>query len=227
MAVQTNPSKETRAPLSRERVLRAAVDLADERGIESLSMRNLGQELGVEAMSLYNHVANKEDVLDGMVDVIVREIDPPLSGADWKTAMRTRVLSARRALLRHPWASRVIESRTIASPTMLGYMDEMLGILRTGGFSVDLAHHSLHVMGSRLIGFTQEMYDDSGDPPTPEEEAAMFRSWGDKYPHLSEMAMAISHDQDSVVGGGCDDQFEFEFALDLILDGLDRLRDEA
>jgi AcrR family transcriptional regulator len=224
MAIQQNePSP--RIPLSRERVLRAAVALADERGIEELSMRKLGQQLGVEAMSLYNHVANKEDVLDGMVDFVVGEIDPPPTGTDWKTAMRERALSARRALLRHPWASRVLESRITPTPRVLEYFDSMIGLLRAGGFSIDLTHHAMHAMGSRLFGFTQELFDDSGTDLDPEAEAIMLRTMAANYPHLGEMALAISHDEDSVVGQGCDDQFEFEFALDLLLDGLEKLRD--
>ena len=226
MAIQQNePSP--RIPLSRERVLRAAVALADERGIDELSMRKLGQQLGVEAMSLYNHVANKEDVLDGMVDFVVGEIDPPPTGTDWKTAMRERALSARRALLRHPWASRVLESRITPTPMVLEYFDSMIGLLRAGGFSIDLTHHAMHAMGSRLFGFTQELFDDSGTDLDPEAEAIMLRTMAAKYPHLGEMALAISHDEDSVVGQGCDDQFEFEFALDILLDGLERLRDRA
>ena len=224
MAIQQNqPSP--RAPLSRERVLRAAVALADERGIDELSMRKLGQQLGVEAMSLYNHVANKDDVLDGMVDLVVGEIDPPSTGTDWKTAVRERALSARRALLRHPWTSRVLESRTNPTPMVLEYFDSMIGLFRAGGFSIDLTHHAMHALGSRLFGFTQELFDDSNSNLDPEAEAIMLQTMAARYPHLGEMALAISHDEDSVVGQGCDDQFEFEFALDLLLDGLERLRD--
>jgi AcrR family transcriptional regulator len=213
-----------RAPLSRERVLRAAVALADQGGVDALSMRKLAQELGVVPMALYKHVANKDELLDGMIDVVVGEIDPPTALADWKTAIRRRVLSARGTLLRHPWASRVIESRTTPTPTVLSYMDSMIGIFRAGGFSVDLTHHAVHAMGSRLLGFTQELFDDSADVD-PEQEATMLREMAARYPHIGEMVMAITHDQTSVVGAGCDDQFEFEFALDLMLDGLERLRD--
>src|SRR5687767_14495180 len=147
-----------RVPLSRDRVLRAAVALADDAGIDSLSMRNLAQELGVVPMALYKHVANKEQLLDGMVDVVVGEIDPPVPGADWKGAVRQRILSARRALLRHPWASRVIESRTNPTPVVLAYMDSMIGMFRAGGFSADLTHHVMHALGSRMWGFTQELF---------------------------------------------------------------------
>jgi AcrR family transcriptional regulator len=226
MATQVDVSAQPRVPLSRERVLRAAVALADAGGADALSMRKIAQELGVVPMALYKHVSNKDELLDGMVDVVVGEIDPPPSGTDWKTAIRQRVLSARSALLRHPWASRVIESRTNPTPAVLEYMDAMIGIFRAGGFSIDLTHHAMHAMGSRLWGFTQELFDDTADVD-PEMEAAMLREMAATYPHITEMVMAITHDEESVVGQGCDDQFEFEFALDLMLDGLARLRDMA
>ena len=127
-----------RTPLSRDRILRAAVALADDAGIESLSMRNLAQDLGVVPMALYKHVANKDELLDGMIDVVVGEIDPPAPDADWKRAVRQRILSARRVLLRHPWASLAIESRNTATPAVLAYLDSMIGAFRAGGFSVDL-----------------------------------------------------------------------------------------
>jgi AcrR family transcriptional regulator len=212
-----------RAPLSRDRVLRAAVALADDTGIESLSMRKLAQELGVVPMALYKHVANKEELLDGMVDVVVGEIDPSARGTGWKSAVRQRILSARQALLRHPWASRVIESRNTPTPVVLEYMDSMIGMFRVGGFSVDLTHHVMHAMGSRMLGFTQELFDDSQDVD-PQAQAAMLGQMAGKYPYVTELAMAVAHDEESVVGQGCDDQFEFEFALDLLLDGFDRLR---
>jgi AcrR family transcriptional regulator len=226
MATQLDVNAQPRVPLSKQRVLGAAVALADERGVESLSMRKLGQELGVVPMALYKHVANKDELLDGMVDVVVGEIDPPSDGADWKTAIRQRVLSARRALLRHPWASRVLESRAEATPAVLEYMDSMIGIFRAGGFSIDLTHHAMHAMGSRLLGFSQELFDDTADLDA-EQGAAMLRELADRFPNITELVAAITHDQASVVGQGCDDQFEFEFALDLMLDGLERLRDTA
>jgi len=226
MATKIEESTRAREPLTKERILRAAVALVDVGGVESLSMRRIAQELGVVPMALYKHVANKDEMLDGMVDVVVGEIDPPLEGADWKTAIRERVLSARRALLRHPWASRVIESRTAPTPTVIGYMDEMIGILRKGGFSVDLTHHAMHAIGSRALGFSQELFDDTPDDP-PEIQAIAAQQMAEAYPYISEMAAAISHDDASVVGQGCDDQFEFEFALDLMLDGLEALRGSA
>jgi AcrR family transcriptional regulator len=215
-----------RAPLSRERILTAAATLADRDGVESLSMRTIARELGVVPMALYKHVANKDDLLDGMVDVVVGEIDPPLEDADWKTAVRERVLSARRALLRHPWASRVIESRTDPTPTVMAYMDSMIGMFRAGGFSIDLTHHAMHAMGSRLLGFSQELFDDTPDDG-PQVQALMLQELADTFPNISELAAAISHDDASTVGLGCDDQFEFEFALDLMLEGLERLLSRA
>ena len=215
-----------RVPLSRDRVLRAAVSLADEAGIESLSMRKLSQELGVVPMALYKHVSNKDELLDGMVDVVVAEIQPPVSGSDWKSDVRRRILSARRALLRHPWASRVIESRTTPTPVVLAYMDSMIGMFRTGGFSVDLTHHVMHALGSRMLGFTQELFN---NPPSvdPQSQAVMLREMAGRYPYVTEMAIAAAHDDESVVGSGCDDQFEFEFALDLLLDGFERLQQQG
>ena len=224
MATRAEPSAEPRAPLSKERVLRAAVDVADKGGIESLSMRKLAQELRVEAMSLYNHVRNKEDILDGVVDVVVGEIQVPPKTSDWKTSLRQTVLSARGVLLRHPWAPRVIESRKNPSPATFQYFESVIGILRTGGFSVDLTHHALHALGSRVLGFTQELFNDSDELASGPDAAAMYAQMADKFPYMIEMAMAVSHEGGL---GGCDDDVEFAFALDLILDGLERLREAA
>ena len=219
--------KPRRTRLNRDRVLRAAVALADEAGIDALNMRKLSEELGVVPMALYKHVANKEELLDGMVDIVVGEIDPPASGdscdGSWKDAIRRRILSARRSLQRHPWASGVIESRTDPSPVMLAYIDSMIGMFRAGGFSADLTHHALHALGSRLYGFTQEIFDDS-QGLDPQALEMLVRQMEGRYPRIAEMTQAVFHDEASVVGQGCDDQFEFEFALDLLLDGLGRLR---
>src|SRR5215213_9038503 len=206
-----------RPRLSRDRVLRAAVELADEAGIEALSMRNLAQRIGVVPMALYKHVASKEELLDGMVDVIVADIDLPTPGSDWKDAVRQRILSARRALLRHRWASQVIESRTHASLVVLDHMDSLIGLFRTGGFSVDLTHHVMHALGSRMLGFTQDLFDDTPSAD-PEMQAVMLREMAGRYPYVAEMAIAATHEDESIIGSGCDDQFEFEFALDLLLE---------
>jgi len=224
-ATETTETK-ARTPLSKERILSAAVALADRDGVGPLSMRRLAQELGVVPMALYKHLANKEEVLDGMLDVVVGEIDPPATDTAWKSAVRERILSARRALLRHPWASRVMESRTEPTPTVMGYMDSMIGMFRAGGFSIDLTHHAMHAMGSRLMGFSQELFNDRTDTDR-EMDAETYRAMADTYPSIFELFLAVSHDDASVVGPGCDDQFEFEFALDLMLDGLERLKDRA
>ena len=226
--MKTEPDVEARArvPLSRERILRTAVALADRDGVGSLSMRRLAQELGVVPMALYKHLANKEEMLDGMLDEVVGEIDPPTTDTNWKTAVRERILSARRALLRHPWASRVMESRTEPTPIVMAYMDSMIGMFRAGGFSIDLTHHSMHTMGSRLMGFSQELFNDSANAD-PAMESEMYAAMADTYPSIYELFLAVSHDDASVVGPGCDDQFEFEFALDLMLDGLERFKDPS
>ena len=224
--------KKQRAPLSRERVLRAAVALADERGIEQLSMRKLGQELGVEAMSLYNHVSNKEDILNGLVEAVAGEIVAAVQGiepgadarTEWKGVARRRMLAAREVMLRHRWAPAVFESRTGIPQPLLGYYDSLLGLLRQGGMSLDLAHHAMHALGSRAIGFSQELFMKDGDDPDPQTMSAMIMQMGAHYPDLADLLKIVVHDPDSTLGG-CDDQFEFEFGLDLLLDGLERLRD--
>jgi AcrR family transcriptional regulator len=227
IARQADGAPQPRTPLSKERVLATAVALADEGGVDALSMRKIAQALGVVPMALYKHVANKNELLDGMIDVLVLEIDPPAGDPDWKTVIRRRVLSARRMLLRHPWAPEVIESRMKAraspTPVVMEYLDSMIGIFRAGGFSIDLVHHAMHVMGSRLMGFSQELFVDNSDRE-PDPDAMPPEEMAARYPHITELAMAVAHDQESVVGSGCDDQFEFEFALDLTLDGLERLR---
>jgi AcrR family transcriptional regulator len=214
-----------RAPLSRDRVLQAAVALADKEGIDWLSMRKLADELGVVPMALYKHVAHKEQLLDGMIDVVVGEIDPPVSGTDWKSAVRQRILSARAVLQRHPWASQVMESKKNPTPVVLAYMDSMIGLFRSGGFSISLTHHVMHTIGSRILGFTQELFNDSRTID-PEMQAIMMRELGPRFPNVLAIAMAASHEGESVVGQGCDDQYEFEFALDLLLDGFEGLRQQ-
>ena len=203
--------------------------LADERGIEALTMRNLGQEVGVEAMSLYNHVANKEAILDGVIELVIGEVldavqDETVSGpAEWKAVMRRRILAAREVMLRHRWAPKVLETRSDMSPGVLRYFDGLLGVMFAGGFSADLAHHAMHALGSRALGFTQELYEEADDVPA-ETVSAMAQRMAAEYPNLAEMLKVVTHDADTTLGW-CDDQFEFEFGLDLLLDGLERQRD--
>jgi AcrR family transcriptional regulator len=212
-------------------VLRAAVKIADDGGIRSLTMRRLAEELGAEAMSLYYHVANKDEVLDGIVDAVLQEInevvaqvDLPATGADWKKAVRQRILSAREVLLRHKWAPNLLETRSTDSPAVLRYFDDLLGLMRAGGFSHDLAHHALHALGSRALGFVQELFD-PGDGAGDQQE--MPPEVAEQFPNLVGMLAEIAHDDPDATLGWCDDQVEFEFGLDLILDGLDRMRERA
>jgi AcrR family transcriptional regulator len=221
VVTQEAATAERRAPLTRERVLRTAVDLADREGIEALSMRKLGQELGVDAMALYRHVRNKDDMLDGIVEVIVAEIPRPATTDGWKTTLRAQSMAARRVMLRHPWARRVLEERPKGGPAFLAYVESVLATLRDGGFSIELAHHVLHVMGSRIFGFNQDLLEDKAQSvPSPEEAAILMRALA-PFPRVSEMAQSVSHDG---VLGACDDDVEFAFGLDLVLDGLERLR---
>ncbi|MDJ0396495.1 TetR/AcrR family transcriptional regulator C-terminal domain-containing protein [Rhodococcus sp. G-MC3] len=222
------PDEIRRVRLNKDRVLQAAVGLADEIGIDALSMRRLAQELHVVPMALYKHVANKEELLDGMVEAIVAEIDPAEPGASWKDAVRLRVLSARHALARHPWARRVVESRTAKTPSVLAYMDSFIGMFLEGGLSADLTHHAMHALSGRMWGFTQELFDDSAEAAgqtamPPAAQAVMLQQMAELYPNIAVIAASSAHDEASIVGQGCDDQFEFEFALDLLLDGFERL----
>lgn len=223
----TQPRGVRRAPLNRDRVLRAAVDLADEVGLAAVSMRRLAQELGVVPMALYKHVADKEELVDGMVDLVIAEFDPPDPAAPWKDDVRQRVLSARRAVLRHPWARQAIESRTRRTAAVLGHMDSVAGAFRAGGFSVDLTHHVMHALGNRIWGFSPELFEEPVDPdappPDPEAQQAMAAEFARRFPHVLEIAVAATRGDLSGVGRGCDDEFEFAFGLDLVLDGAERL----
>jgi AcrR family transcriptional regulator len=224
MAQPTKPATEPRIPLSRERVLRAAVAFADANGIGTLSMRKLGEALGVEAMSLYNHVANKVELLDGMVDLVFGAIDLPAGGGDWKTAMRQRAVSARQALSCHPWAIGLMESRTSPGPATLRHHDAVIGSLRAAGFSIEMAAHAYSVLDSYIYGFA--LQEASLPFHTAEEtaevaETILARFPPDQYPHLIELT--VEH----VLQPGYDHGNEYEFGLDLILDGLERARDAA
>ncbi len=209
-------------PLSRERVLGAAVLFADEDGLESLSMRKLGQRLGVEAMSLYNHVANKDDLLDGMVDLVVSEIDLPSDAADWKEAMRRRAVSAQAVFSRHPWASGLIDSRESSGPARLRYFDWVIGTLRRAGFTLELAIRAFSLLDSYVYGFGRQQLNVSAGPDVAREEMAeaFLRAIpADEYPYLREMVV------DYAMATGHDESADFEFGLSLILDGLERLLD--
>jgi AcrR family transcriptional regulator len=218
--VVTDTEPPTRRPLTRERILRAAVELADRQGLDALTMRRLGSELGVEAMSLYKHVANKEEILDGMLEWVIGEIEIPEDGADWREAMRRRAVSAREVLGGHSWAIGLLEAGVPTKPVALRYIDSILGNLLSSGFSIDNAAHAFwlldcyvygHVIQEASLAFTttEEMVEAE---PSAFDETAM-----DAYPNLGAMyrhALTSGHSIDN----------EFEFGLELILDGLERHR---
>ena len=223
----TRPAKAAapaRIPLSRERVLQAAVASADESGIGSLSMRKLGEALGVEAMSLYNHVASKAELLDGMIDLVFSEIGVPSGEAGWKAAMRERALSARQVLARHPWAIGLMESRRTPGPATLRHHDAVIGCLREAGFPVALAAHAASVLDSYIYGFALQEASlpfEAGDETADLARTIMARFTPGQYPHLTELTL------EHVLQPGYDHGNEFEFGLDLILDGLERAREVA
>jgi AcrR family transcriptional regulator len=219
MTPSIDPAAEPRVRLSRERVLRAAIGLADEGGIESLTMRKLGEQLGVEAMSLYKHVANKDDLLDGMIDAVFSEIELP--PGDWRPAMRQRAISIRRLMACHPWAVGLMESRRAPGPATLRHHDAVLGALRKAGFSIELAAHAFSVLDSYIYGFA--LQERNLPFETAEDTAELAQSIfgqqvADEYPHLAELT--TQH----VLQPGYDYGDEYAFGLDLILDGLERAR---
>lgn len=223
MTTKADPRAEPRTPLSKERVVRAAIDLADKGGIGSLSMRKLAQELGVEAMSLYNHVSNKDDILDGIVDVVFGEIGLPPSGGDWKTAMRQRAISARDVLARHAWAIALMESRRTPGSATMRHHDAVLGAFRDAGFSIAMAAHAYSLLDSYIYGFALEQASlpFKSSEEVGEVAGSMLQQFpAGAYPHLIEM---VQH----VLQPGYEYADEFEFGLDLILDGLERFRDKA
>src|SRR5215210_2639330 len=223
MTAQRSPT-EPRARLTRERVLEAAVELAVRDGIESLSMRKLADELGAGAMSLYHHVANKEQLLDGMIDIVFGEIELPPADVDWRTAMRTRAVSTREVLNRHRWAVGLMEGRTSHGPANLALHNAVLGCLRGAGFSLEMTVHAYSVQDAYIYGFALQETDMSAE--TPDDFAAeaqrQMRSYEDvlaDFPHLVEVVGGY------VAESGYDYATEFLFGLDLILDALERRRD--
>ena len=203
-----------RADLSRERIVIAAIELADEDGLEAVSMRRIGQRLGVEAMSLYNHIPNKDAVLDAMVDLLVGQIELPPDDASWRDAIRGRAVAARRMILAHPWAPRLIAARSTTSRSILGYLDGVVGAFAAAGFSNQLTHDATHLISSRVLGFTQDIFDPNAIPP---DGAALWMDalGSGAYPRLAASLDGVTHD----------DEREFVFGLELILDGLELVRD--
>jgi AcrR family transcriptional regulator len=219
MATRTEP----RLPLSRDRILRAALALADESGIEALTMRKLGRTLGFEAMSLYNHVANKDDLLDGTLDLILEESELPSPAGAWDVAIRSSAISVHEALRRHPWACNVIMAPAHIRPARLRYMDSLLGRLREAGFSAETTYHAYHVLDAHIFGFslwqTSHTYAASQVTNMAAELDRMIPA--DEFPYLHE------HGRQHLADGPHREVSAFEFGLDFILEGLKKIREEA
>lgn len=217
------------SPLSRPQVLAAAVALADREGLAAVSMRHLAAELGVVPMALYKHVSDKNDLVAGMIDLVVAGYAAPPPGLEWREGVRRRVLAARDALLEHPWLRPAIETATERTPAVLAHMDAVAGELAAGGLSYDLVHHAMHALGHRIWGFSPEAFSSPAapsapPPPTPApstaEQEAMMAAMAQRFPHIAAIAL------DAVARsplGACDEQFEFEFTLDLLLEAVARL----
>jgi AcrR family transcriptional regulator len=223
MTTQATNRAPRRVPLSRERVLEAAIKLADQGGLGSLSMRKLGQELGVEAMALYYHFSNKDEVIDGIVDIVFSEIELPTEGTGWKTAMRQRAISMRDVLLRHRWAIDLMESRRGAGPANLRHHDAVIGSLRAEGFDIEMAAHAYSLLDSYIYGFALTKMNlpfDASEEVADVAEGMLQRFPVNEYPNL--VAMIAEHIQP-----GYDYGDEFEYGLDLILDGLEKASSAA
>jgi AcrR family transcriptional regulator len=221
MTTRTTRRAPGRAPLTRARVLQAAIKLADQGGIESLSMRKLGQELGVEAMAVYYHVANKDEVLDGIVDLVFSEIELPGAGGDWKTAMRGRAISVRDVLSRHRWAIGMMESRANPGPANLRHHDAVIGYFRAAGFDMAMVAHAYSLLDGYIYGFALTKMNlpfDRGDEVADVAQTMLEPFPLDAYPNL--VAFITEH----AMKPGYDYADEFEYGLDLVLDGLERAR---
>ena len=219
MTTKAPESATKRQPLNRDRLLSTAIAIADASGIGALTMRSLAQALDVKPMSLYHHVANKEEILDGIIDVVFGQIELPPVDIDWRTAMRRRAISAREVLARHPWATPLMESRRNPGPVTLGHHDAVIGILRRGGFSIQLTAHAYSMLDAYIYGFAlQEAglpFDNETVPDVAQEMMAEFPTGA--YPHLTELAM------EHVLQPGYDYGDEFDFGLELILDSFEAL----
>lgn len=219
MSAKTDIDAEPRVPLNRERVLRGAIAVADAGGLASLTMRSLAEELGVKPMSLYHHVANKDEILDGIIDVVFSEIELPVDDPDWRSAMRRRAISARSVLGRHPWAVPLMETRANPGPATLQHHDSMIGVFRRAGFSVEMAAHAYSLLDAYVYGFAlQEAglpFDGETAPDVAEAIMSQFPTAA--YPYLAELTT------EHVLKPGYDYGDEFEFGLDLILEGLGNL----
>lgn len=231
MSTVAGRSPLNRTPLTRDRVIAAASRIADAEGLRVLTMRRLAGDLGVEAMSLYHHVPGKEQLLDGLVESLMAEVADAVArdlrpDDDWRTSVRTRCLAARSVMVRHRWAPALLGSRVSVPPAVYLHYEEILAVMVRGGLSYHLGHRGLHALGTMVLGFTQEIFTPaadggSADPEASEEE---FAEMAAVIPHLTAMVASEVHDNAEDPLGWCDSQLEFEFTLDLLLDGLERAR---
>lgn len=222
-------TRSVRTPLSQERVFEAAIALVDAGGLPALTMRRLAAELGVEAMSLYHHVPGKEGLLDGLTEAVLAEINATVAARSqpqdgWRAALRRRCLAAREVMVRHRWAPRLLGSRASIPTGLYAYYEEILATMIRGGVSYHLAHRAIHALGTMVLGFTQELFSPGSQGGATDAEAsdAEFAALADALPHLTAMVASEVHDNNEDPLGWCDSQNEFEFTLDLLLDGLAR-----
>ena len=218
--------------LTRSRVLEAAMDLADRDGLAGLSMRRLAREVGVEAMSLYHHLPGKEGLLDGLAEALAKEIAeavaarPPELTIDWKSDLRSRCMAARTVVLRHPWTPALFAARRSVPFAMYQYVDRIIELMVEAGFSYRIAHRALHALGSLMFGFAQEMFSppSSGGALDVERTQAEFALLAERLPNISAMVASEIHQSLESTIGWCDSETEFQFTVDLLLDGLERFR---
>lgn len=229
--MQDPQPKTRRRPLTRERVLAAAMAIADRDGLAGVTMRTVGDSIGVEAMALYRHVRNKDDLLDGLVAAVVEEVNracddlsPVTDASQWRDAARRRILTARSVMLQHPWAPALISARGTFDLSLMEYFDQLGGTLVAGGCSIDLVHRAMHALGSRALGFSPELFEPGAAAQQDSDVSLeLIEQFARRFPVIARVATELAHDADSTVGW-CDDQAEFEFGLDLILDGLEARR---
>ena len=229
MARRPDPTRTATRPTARlsfDTILAAAIAMADRDGLDGVSMRRLGLELGVNPMSLYHHVRDKDALVDAMADAVIGQITPdPVEAGEslpWTEELRRLITASRRTMIGHPWTVKALQQRSAASAVTLQHIDRVLGILRRGGCSVTLRHHAMHALGSQILGYTQGLYSDAPDVRAdPAVLAAQFRTWAATMPDVVELGRAATHDG---ALGGCDDDAEFAFSLDLVLEGLERRR---
>jgi AcrR family transcriptional regulator len=221
MAAEQVSAAESRSPLSRERVLLSGIDLADANGLEALTMRRLAQELGVEAMTLYYYVTKKDDLLSGMVDIVLNRFAMPSPADEWKSALRATAISAHDGLVAHRWAANLLFTSEVR-PGRLRYMEGILGCLRDAGFSAEMTHHAYHALDSHILGFTLwQVGITAASEDLPDLAAGFLQALpADRYPRLAEHV-------EWHVADVPQDKSEFEFGLDLILDGLERILTSA